>query len=616
MISQKKLIENRLKTKPTTPEEELFFLFPDSKQQLAKTIFGEKFFAVALPKESTETEYNTEKLIEWIDDKIHIHTCIKRFRFILALNKNENRLFIEFCKTNDLRYKLAWLDFKDVDDNPSYDDILPILKKFVKQPKQVSSKIVKVKAADNQKLVETLKQMDAHTNYGTDDLSFCRLFVRLFGDTCKFNAARKGWMYYDGTRWRDDNGNLRIATAAKTFSDAVQVYAAKIGDTDYLKNVFRLTSARTRDVIVKDARDLNCLDESMLDSNDYLLNCRNCVLDLSGNEPQLLSHAPDQQLSKVCAAEYKPEAQCQLWDKFLSDIMQGDTEQIRYLQKIAGLTLTGNTCEECFFMLFGRSTRNGKSTFVETLLALLGDYGLQMMPETLAKKNTDSRNASGDIARLKNTRLVICSEPPKRMVFDVSLLKSLVGNDSITARKLYESEVTFKPKFKMLMNTNYLPLVNDTTFFSGDKVRVIEFNRHFKPEERDKGLKCRLLLELPGILNWCVQGWFLYKAEGLKSTQAVLAATAEYENDSDKLGKFISDCLVKVPTSNVSIKDVYARYAEWCDDCGYGCENKGSFVDEIKARKIFAASGTITGKTVRNVLKGYAFSAENEGIPF
>lgn len=616
MISQKKLIENRLKTNPTTPEEELFFLFPDSKQQLAKTIFGEKFFAVALPKESTETEYNTEKLIEWIDDEIHINACIKRFRFILALNKNENRLFIEFCKTNDLRYKLAWLDFKDVDDNPSYDDILPILKKIVKQPKQVSSKIVKVKAADNQKLVETLKQMDAHTNYGTDDLSFCRLFVRLFGDTCKFNAARKGWMYYDGTRWQDDNGNLRIATAAKTFSDAVQVYAAKTGDTDYLKNVFKLTSARTRDVIVKDARDLSCLDESMLDSNDYLLNCRNYVLDLSGNEPQLLSHAPDQQLSKVCAAEYNPEAQCPLWDKFLLDIMQGDTEQIRYLQKIAGLALTGNTCEECFFMLFGRSTRNGKSTFVETLLALLGDYGLQMMPETLAKKNTDSRNASGDIARLKNTRLVICSEPPKRMVFDVSLLKSLVGNDSITARKLYESEVTFKPKFKMLMNTNYLPLVNDTTFFSGDKVRVIEFNRHFKPEERDKGLKCRLLSELPGILNWCVQGWFLYKAEGLKSTQAVLAATAEYENDSDKLGKFISDCLAKVPTSNVSIKDVYARYAEWCDDCGYGCENKGSFVDEIKARKIFAASGTIAGKTVRNVLKGYAFSAENEGIPF
>ena len=102
----------------------------------------------------------------------------------------------------------------------------------------------------------------------------------------------------------------------------------------------------------------------------------------------------------------------------------------------------------------------------------------------------------------------------------------------------------------------------------------------------------------------------------MKSTQAVLAATAEYENDSDKLGKFISDCLAKVPTSNVSIKDAYARYTEWCDDCGYGCENKGSFVDEIKARKIFAASGTIAGKTVRNVIKGYAFSAENEEIPF
>lgn len=614
MMRQDYLIERKLNTKPTTSAEKLIFLFPESRKQLVDTIFG-TFFAAALPKESRDEAHNAKSLIAFISYRLNDdENCIRDFKFILALNKDDNEIFVDFCKKNALRYRTAWREFRRIEDDADYDTVLPVLQKFVGNQSNQHKKTVTF--AGNQEIIDALGQADAHTNYGTDDLSLCRLFVRLFGDAYKFNAARKGWMYYDGTRWQDDIGNLRIATAAKTFSDAVQVYAAKTGDTDYLKNVFRLTSARTRDVIVKDARDLSCLDESMLDSNDYLLNCRNCVLDLSGNEPQLLSHAPDQQLSKVCAAEYNPEAQCPLWDKFLSDIMQGDTEQMRYLQKIAGLALTGNTCEECFFMLFGRSTRNGKSTFVETLLALLGDYGLQMMPETLAKKNTDSRNASGDVARLKNTRLVICSEPPKRMVFDVSLLKSLVGNDSITARKLYESEVTFKPKFKMLMNTNYLPVVNDTTFFSGDKVRVIEFNLHFKPEERDKGLKCRLLSELPGILNWCVRGWFAYRTEGLKSTQAVLAATAEYENDSDKLGKFISDCLAKVPTSNVSIKDAYARYAEWCDDCGYGCENKGSFVDEIKARKIFAASGTIAGKTVRNVIKGYAFSAENEEIPF
>lgn len=614
MIRQDYLIEQKLNTKPTTSAEKLIFLFPESRKQLVDTIFG-PFFAVALPKKSEDEAYNAKSLIAFISDKLNDdENCIRDFKFILALNKDDNEIFVDFCKKNALRYKLAWREFGKIEDEIRYDDVLPVLQKFAGNQSNRHKKIFAI--TNNQKIIDALNQIDAHTNYGTDDLSFCRLFARLFDDTHKFNPARKSWMCYDGTRWQDDSGNLRIATAAKTFSDAVQVYAAKTGDADYLKNVFRLTSARTRDSIVRDSKDLCCLDESQLDLNDYFLNCQNGVLDLSGDAPQLLPHSPDQQLSKVCATKFDPEANCPLWDKFLMDIMQGDAEQIHYLQKIAGLSLTGNTSEECFFMLFGRSTRNGKSTFVETLLALLGDYGLQMMPETLAKKNTDSRNASGDIARLQGTRLVICSEPPKRMIFDVSLLKSLIGGDTISARRLYESEITFKPKFKMLMNTNYLPLVNDSTFFSGDKTRVIEFKRHFKPEERDKSLKHRLLSELPGILNWCVQGWFLYKAEGLKSTQAVLAATAEYENDSDKLGKFISDCLAKVPDSSISIKNAYARYVEWCDDCGYGCENKGSFVDEIKARKIFAASGTIAGKTVRNVVKGYAFSVDNEEIPF
>ena len=287
---------------------------------------------------------------------------------------------------------------------------------------------------------------------------------------------------------------------------------------------------------------------------------------------EFLSHTPDMKLSKLCNVSYDPDAKCPKWTKFLDEIMQGDSEKTRYLQKIAGLSLTGNTHEECCFILFGATTRNGKSTFIETLLYMLGDYGVTMRPETLAvKQNADSRTASGDIARLQGVRLVNASEPPKRMLFDTALLKSMLGRDSITARFLHQSEFTFIPRFKLTVNTNFLPLIGDDTVFSSGRIRVISFDRHFELHEQNKLLKDQLKQsnELSGILNWCIEGLRLYRKEGLKPPKAVEDATASYQSDSDKIGNFVSECLIE-SRGCCSIKAVYERYSEWCRDCGCG----------------------------------------------
>ncbi|MDE7323757.1 MAG: DNA primase [Lachnospiraceae bacterium] len=314
-------------------------------------------------------------------------------------------------------------------------------------------------------------------------------------------------------------------------------------------------------------------------------------------------------LSKICNVEYNPAATCKHWEKFLDEVMQGDTEKIKYLQKIAGISLTGDTKEECMFILYGATTRNGKSTFVETIGHLLGDYGLTMRPETLAvKQNNDSRQANGDIARLKGVRFVNASEPPKRMIFDVALIKTLLGRDSITARHLHEREFEFVPVFKLLINTNYLPQILDDTVFSSGRINVISFDRHFEPQEQDKDLKNRLRdkQELSGILNWCIERLELYRKEGLKPPTAVEVSTSDYRQQSDKIGNFINEMLIK-SGRNSKAKDIYESYTKWCDDNGYGCENKGNFFAELKNKGLFSVTGTIDGKTVKNVKKNPFF---------
>lgn len=376
--------------------------------------------------------------------------------------------------------------------------------------------------------------------------------------------------------------------------------------------------------MLQDSRDVYYFSNEDLDTNDYLLNVQNGTVDLSEDTPKFLKHSPDMLLSKICNANYDPAASCKEWEKFLFEIMQGDKEKIKYLQKIAGLSLTGNTQEETCFILYGSTTRNGKSTFCETLIHLLGDYALTMKPESLAvKQNVDSRQASGDIARLAGCRFCNASEPPKRMLFDTALLKSLLGRDSITARHLHQREFSFIPKFKLVINTNYLPTITDDTVFTSGRINVISFDRHFEPEEQDKHLKDKLRQEseLSGILNWCIEGLRMYRKEGLKPPAAVQQATETYRTDSDKIGNFIKECLTKTG-KNSSIKSIYEIYSTWCSDNGYGTESKGNFISEIKSKGLYATSGTVEGKTVKNIVKGYTAEQDfmevngQEPIPF
>lgn len=376
--------------------------------------------------------------------------------------------------------------------------------------------------------------------------------------------------------------------------------------------------------MLQDSRDVYYFSNEDLDTNDYLLNVQNGTIDLSEDTPKFLQHTPNMLLSKICNVNYNPAASCKEWEKFLGQIMQGNQEKIKYLQKIAGLSLTGNTQEETCFILYGSTTRNGKSTFCETLIYLLGDYALTMKPESLAvKQNTDSRQASGDIARLAGCRFCNASEPPKRMLIDTALLKSLLGRDSITARHLHQREFSFMPKFKLVINTNYLPAITDDTVFTSGRINVISFDRHFEPEEQDKHLKDKLRQdsELSGILNWCIDGLRMYRKEGLYTPAAVQQATETYRTDSDKIGNFIKECLTETG-KNSSIKSVYEVYSTWCSDNGYGTESKGNFISELKGKGLYATSGTVDRKTVKNIVKGYTVEpefiavTEQETIPF
>lgn len=516
-------------------------------------------------------------------------------------------------------------EFEDLIKNDDGRDTVSILRKYGETKK--SEKEKKTRAGEKSKkdclvlkrgsedILKQLITLNAAECFQMNDRGSADLFATIFKNISRYNPTKKDWMYYDKTRWTADTEGMRAKRNAKTLADVLVRYSVTASLPDdkrqsYIKYAAGMMNYRNRNVMITDAKDLNFFENIELDKDDFFLNCKNCVLDLSGDQPKALEHNADLLLSKICNANYNPAATCTLWEKTVNEIMQGDSSKIEYLQKMSGRFLTGDTSEEEFYIFFGATTRNGKSTITELLLYLLGDYATTISPESLAiKVNKDSRTASPDIAKLAGTRFVVASEPPRRMLFDSSLVKTLTGRDTVSARFLHENEFQFKPKFKLILNSNYLPVISDKTVFSSNRVKVVPFERHFTEKEQNKHLKEQLQQEIDGILNWCIQGLSLYRKEGLEPPTAVQIATHEYSEDSDKIGKFISECLEK-SDQNLAAKDVYEKYSQWCNDCGLGVDGRTSFYEELKTKNLLSKTGTVTGKTVKNVIKGYSFVDE------
>jgi putative DNA primase/helicase len=239
---------------------------------------------------------------------------------------------------------------------------------------------------------------------------------------------------------------------------------------------------------------------------------------------------------------------------------------IAYLQRAIGYSLTGNAGEQCLFFLHGHGS-NGKSTFIESLTTLLGDFSVKTPIESLLVKKGGG-GIPNDLARLNGVRLVTASEVDDGNRLNESLVKDLTGGDTISARFLHGEFFDFKPIFKLWMFGNHKPIIRGTDKGMWRRVHLIEFGVTISPDEKDRLLPEKLRNELPGILAWAVQGCLNWQKEGLNPPPKVLKATAEYQAEMDILGVFISERCTIGDGLKASAKELYAAYKTWALDSG------------------------------------------------
>ena len=406
------------------------------------------------------------------------------------------------------------------------------------------------------------------------DLGNARRFVALFGEDVRYCWPWKKWLVWDGRRFDvDETGE--VFRLAKKVAEQINLGAWEHLEGDkkeaLAKHALRLEKETNLREMLSSARSEVGIPviPGDLDSDPWLLNCLNGVLDLRTGK--LHAHNRKYLMCKLAPVEYHPDADCPTWRRFLQETTGGDKELEHFLQVVAGYSLTGDVSEEKVFFVYGPPA-TGKSTFLEALGSMLGDYAATAdFDSFLSSDFVQGGRPRSDIARLVGIRFVRTAEAKKGRAFEEGLIKRLSGGDALNASRKYQDEFEFHPQFKLFLASNDAPTVRDDDEALWRRLLRVPFSREVAKERRDKSVK-KALTTSPesraAILAWSFKGCDQWQRNGIPVPPAVDQSTQEYREENDPLKDFLSDCCVLDPQAWATVAELRRVYGEWCREEG------------------------------------------------
>ncbi len=338
---------------------------------------------------------------------------------------------------------------------------------------------------------------------------------------------------------------------------------------EFLGDHHRIQRAREVASFIK---GMTYIDPSAI--NNEWVNLNNGLLNPTTKE--FRSHTPEIFTTARVPIDYDPEATCPLFEERLQDKI--DAESYKVVQEMFGYCLLPGQRYEVAFLFYG-PPRTMKSTTLFVLEKMLGSENTTAFSlQTLNEDRFASAYLYGKIAN-------VCADLSKKSLGDTGIFIRITGGDSITAARKNGHNFTFHPSVKLIFSCNTVPPTSNKHLAFYRRWIPLPFNKKTDPEEIDSQLKEKLLDELPGILNWSLEGLerlvtnnkfsFWLDAEGVKDV---------YEKNSDSVQSFIYNGIdTEDDTSTLTKREVYAAYIKYCQNQGLSVENPILFGRDFKA---------------------------------
>jgi putative DNA primase/helicase len=404
------------------------------------------------------------------------------------------------------------------------------------------------------------------------DMGNAERFLDRYGEVVRYNSDKKKWCLWSMGRWSDRDQSIITPMVKETIrslsEDPMLVDFAL--ECESRSKVMAMIELASREPAVS-------VHETDFDANPMILNCPNCVVDLKTGD--LMEHDPDLMCSMVTNVEYDARAKCPQFMKFLSEISLGRPDITGFLQKWFGYSLTGDVSAQTFCIFYGNGA-NGKSTLVEIMSKVLGDYAQTAPPDTFVQKI--SNGIPNDVASLRGARLVLTTETDANAKLAEGKVKNMTGGDIVVARFLHGEFFEFMPTWKIVISTNHRPKISGADYGIWRRVILIPFDFVAIGASLDCNLPSKLWQEKEGILAWAVEGAKMWAAEGmgregLKVPQILIAETQGYREDEDVIGRFVRGKCVTVghdPLERSADRilsgatELYQAFIAWAEEDG------------------------------------------------
>jgi P4 family phage/plasmid primase-like protien len=398
-------------------------------------------------------------------------------------------------------------------------------------------------------------------------------FAERHADRWRYVAGWGQWLTWTGAVWRREDTLQAFDLARQVCREAaVRAPSARIRT--------KLSSAATVAAVERLARSdrRHASTTEIWDRDPWLLNTGDGVIDLRSGA--LTPHDPQLFMTKVAGAASK--GACPTWEAFLDTVTGGDVELQAYLRRMAGYCLTGVTTEHALFFLYGTGA-NGKSVFANTLTAIMGDYATVAAMDMFMATHGDRHPT--DMAGLRGARIVTSIETEQGSRWAESKLKALTGGDKITARFMRQDFFEFIPQFKLLIVGNHKPSIRNVDEAMRRRLHMVPFTVTIPPAKRDRRLSDRLLAERDGILAWALQGCLEWQETGLRPPEAVMAATEDYFEAEDALGRWMEECCdVGSPSYESGSTELFNSWKSWAEANGEYAGSMKRFSETLSAR--------------------------------
>jgi putative DNA primase/helicase len=414
------------------------------------------------------------------------------------------------------------------------------------------------------------------------DLGNGERFARHNKGKAIFCIEQNSWYAYEEGRW--SNQTMSIFKMAEKTTKDINAEIASVPDfSDQIKKWAKNSENVARQkAMLETARHHLDTNFNKFNNNKFLFNLNNGTYDLKKHK--IKSHEPKDLITAKVNFNFDANAKCPEWIKFINQVTSENIDLQKYIQKLCGYCLMGERNEQIIAFIVGPGA-NGKSVFINTLSYIFGDYAGVINAKALISGNYGS--IPSDIASLYGKRLVTLSEFPEEAKLNTTLLKSITGNDKLTARHLYQSWFDFYPEFMLMCAMNQMPEVreDDMAFFR--RLKLIEFTKTFSENEMDKGLFKKLRYEAEGIFNWCIEGYQLYQSEGLKDAQCMETSLRDYVERNNPLIEFYKQHIeITGKTSDIIAINDMCDYANEFSKSLYGKE-----IESYKVYKFFKSLG-------------------------